>query len=95
MISIKRTILGISDLKTLFQSIKSKYSIDFSNYAISSFKRRLEDFMDHYHIQNFDDLIHRIENDKDFFKLFISFQMVDTTEMFRDPEFWEELKDII
>jgi chemotaxis protein methyltransferase CheR len=95
MIGAKRIVLGISDLKNLFQSIKSKYSIDFFNYALSSFKRRLEDFMDNYRLSNFDDLIHKFENDKDFFQLFIHFQMVDTTEMFRDPEFWSELKNMV
>jgi len=95
MIGFKRIVLGITDLKTLFQSIKSKYSMDFSNYALSSFKRRLEDFIEAYHLRNFDELIHKFENDKDFFQLFVSFQLVDTTEMFRDPEFWVEFKDIV
>jgi len=91
----RRIILGISDLKNLFQSINSKYSIDFNNFAISSFKRRLEDFMANYRISNFDDLVHKFENDKDFFQLFINFQLVDSTEMFRDPEFWSEIKSIL
>jgi len=95
MAGVKRIVLGISDLKNLFQSIKSKYSIDFYNYALSSFKRRLEDFMDNYRLNNFDDLIHKFETDKEYFQLFLDFQMVDTTEMFRDPEFWSELKVIL
>jgi chemotaxis protein methyltransferase CheR len=95
MAGTKRIVLGISDLKNLFQSIKSKYSIDFYNYALSSFKRRLEDFMDNYRLHNFDELIHKFETDKEYFQLFLDFQMVDTTEMFRDPEFWFELKGIL
>jgi chemotaxis protein methyltransferase CheR len=95
MIGTKRIVLGITDLKTLFQSIRSKYSYDFTNFALSSFKRRLEDFMESYHINNFDELIHKFEIDAGFFNMFIAFQLVGTTEMFRDPEFWLELKELI
>jgi chemotaxis protein methyltransferase CheR len=95
MIGTKRIVLGITDLKTLFQSIRSKYSYDFSNFALSSFKRRLEDFMESYHVNNFDELIHKFENDVNFFNMFMAFQLVESTEMFRDPEFWLELKDLI
>jgi chemotaxis protein methyltransferase CheR len=95
MTGLKKTILGITDLKNLFQSIRSKYSLDFSNYALSSFKRRLEDFMYQYHILNFDELVYKIENDPDFLQLMISFQGVESTEMFRDPEFWDELKNLV
>jgi chemotaxis protein methyltransferase CheR len=95
MTGTKRIVLGISDLKNLFQSIKSRYSIDFNNYALSSFKRRLEDFIENYRLNSFDELINKFESDKDFFRIFINFQMVDTTEMFRDPEFWLELKNTV
>ncbi len=95
MTGLKKIILGITDLKTLFQSIRSKYDLDFSNFALSSFKRRLEDFMFQYHIKNFDELVHKIENDLEFFHLFIASQFVDSTEMFRDPEFWDELKNLV
>ena len=95
MVGSKRIVLGVTDLKSLFQSIKSKYSIDYSNYALSSFKKRLEDFMEKYHIFKFDELVHKFETDSDFFQLFIAFHLVDSTEMFRDPEFWSELKTSI
>lgn len=91
----KRIILGITDLKSLFQSIKTNYNYDFSNYALSSFKRRVEDFLFNYHLHNFDELIHKIENDADFYQLFLNAHSIETTEMFRDPEFWADLKALL
>jgi len=95
MAGTKRIILGITDLKNLFQSIKIKYELDLSNYALSSFKRRLEEFMQYYHMHNFDELVHKVEIDHEFFQLLISWQGVESTEMFRDPEFWYELKNLV
>jgi len=94
-LGIKKVILGISDLKNLFQSIKANYSIDFLNYALSSLKRRVERFMHSYFISSIDELIHRLEKDDSFFEMFLKSMLVDETEMFRDPEFWIEFKNIV
>lgn len=95
MVNIKRTILGVSDVKNLCQSIKVKYTIDLFNYALSSLKRRVEVFMYKNFITSIDELIHRIENDNKYFEIFINSIQVDSTEMFRDPEFWDELKNLV
>lgn len=95
MSGLKRTVLGISDLKNLFQSINSCYGDDYSNFALSSLKRRIEDFMFGFHLPGIDDLIHKLEKDKIFYELFFRALLVDSTEMFRDPEFWDELKSLV
>ncbi|MDF1546751.1 MAG: hypothetical protein P1P88_02940 [Bacteroidales bacterium] len=95
MLALKKTILGISDLKSLFQSIKSFYSDDYSNYAISSLKRRIEEFMFSFHMLNIDELINKLEKDKTLYQLFIDAIQVETTEMFRDPEFWVQFRDLV
>jgi len=92
MTGLKKTILGISDMKTLFQCINSVYQLDFSNYALSSLKSRIEDFMHGYHYSSIDDVIVKIEDDKNFFQLLLKKILVDSTEMFRDPEFWNFIK---
>jgi chemotaxis protein methyltransferase CheR len=88
MVIAKRTTIGITDLKNLFQIIKNKYAVDYSNYALSSLKRRIEEFLYNFHIINFDEFLHKIEKDPGFFRLFLQAQTIETTEMFRDPEFW-------
>lgn len=92
---IKKVILGVSDIKNLFQSVKGKYGIDFTNYALSSLKRRVEKYMDVYFISNIDELINRLEKDTVFFNMFLQSILVEETEMFRDPEFWSELKNVV
>lgn len=87
-----RITVGISDLKTLYQSINNNYSIDFSNYALSSLRNRIEDFIDRYRLTSIEELILKIETDKSFFQLFLKNILVDTTEMFRDPDFWVFLR---
>ncbi len=92
MTGLKKTILGISDMKNLFQSLNNTYSLDLSNYALSSLKSRVEDFMLNYHFSSIDELIHKVESDLSFFQMLLNKVLVETTEMFRDPEFWNFLK---
>lgn len=92
---LKKVILGISDVKNLFQVVKTSHSIDFSNYALSSLKRRVEKFMDGYFLSNIEELVNRINKDNNFFEMFLQAILVEDTEMFRDPEFWSELKNVV
>lgn len=87
-----RLIIGISELKNLILNIKTHRGIDFSNYALSSLKRRVEGFMLKFHFVNIDELTHKISKDEYFYGLFLEDILVETTELFRDPEFWQELK---
>ncbi len=89
---MERQIIGISALKSLILNLNTYRNIDFSNYALSSLKRRVEDFMLKFHFLNIDELKHKVGTDEYFYELFIKNILVDTTELFRDPEFWQELK---
>lgn len=80
-------------VKKLAEVIKSKYGYDFTNYAISSFKRRVLRILELHKISGIDSLIRKIENDPVFFDGFISEITVNVTEMFRDPSFWRILRD--
>ena len=85
--------IEINDVRSLTQIVKEKYDYDFSNYAISSFKRRLIRIMELYKFDNFEKLLVRIKNEPTFFKEFLSELTVNVTEMFRDPSLWRELRD--
>jgi len=89
---MNRLIIGISELKNLIQNIKTKKGLDFSNYAFSSLKHRIEIFMLRFHFININELIQKINKDEYFYELFLKDILVDSTELFRDPEFWHELK---
>lgn len=87
--------IGISELKKIAKVVNDKYGYDFSNYAISSFKRRIGRILEVKRISNIDNLIGRIENDEFTRDELLSEITVNVTEMFRDPSFWRTLKSTI
>lgn len=87
--------IEISELRKLTEVIKEKYNYDFTNYAMSSFRRRIMRVVELYDFNSVEALITKIKDDPKFFESFISEITVNVTEMFRDPSFWRELRDHI
>jgi chemotaxis protein methyltransferase CheR len=88
------TDVGISDLKKIIEAIKGKYEYDFSNYALSSFKRRIVRILELKNITP-DELINRIAINSFTKEDFLHEVTVNVTEMFRDPAFWKMIKQIV
>ena len=83
--------IGIRDIRQLTGFIKGEYGVDFTEYSLTSFKRRVEGFL----IANkysLDTLFKHLES-KEFLDHFLGCIAVDDTEMFRDPTFWILLKN--
>jgi chemotaxis protein methyltransferase CheR len=87
--------IQIVDIRRLTETIRDLYGYDFTNYAMSSFKRRVLRIVELYKFSSVEALIRKISDDKNFFEEFISEITVNVTEMFRDPPFWRELRDKI
>lgn len=87
--------IDIADLRNLTQVIKEVYDYDFTNYAMSSFKRRIQRVLDIFKLNSVAELIQRLQSEKGFFHQFVSEITVNVTEMFRDPSFWRELRENI
>lgn len=87
--------IEIVELRKLTEIIKNKYDYDFSNYAMSSFKRRVQRVLELYKFASVETLIKKLHDEPKFFKEFLSEVTVNVTEMFRDPSFWRELRDNI
>lgn len=87
--------IEIAEVRRLTESIKNKYNYDFSEYALSSFKRRISRIINIHNFKNVDDLIVKLLLDKTYFEAFLSELTVNVTEMFRDPTFWVNLRDNI
>lgn len=85
----------IADLRKITQAIKDCYGYDFTDYAMSSFKRRIQRILELYRIPAVDQLIRKIESSPAFFEEFLAEITVNVTEMFRDPSFWREVRDHI
>lgn len=86
--------IGIIDTKRIVSFIYSTYGVDFSNYSLTSLKRRFVNVLQKNKIKNIDDLIIRLENNSFFEKTLFDIT-VNNTEFFRDPSFWRELIHII
>jgi len=86
--------IGLVDTKKIIAVINDKYSIDFSSMALTSFKQRLINIMNNNNILYVDNFISSIESNSQFFEKCLSNILVDTTEMFRDPSLWREIKDV-
>lgn len=86
--------LDIADLKRITELVKQKYAFDFTNYAMSSFKRRIIRILD-LNNMTIETLIKRINESPDFFETFLNEITVNVTEMFRDPSFWRVMRDNI
>jgi chemotaxis protein methyltransferase CheR len=87
------TELGIVEIREIIRIIKSLYNYDFSNYALTSFKQRIERLMTLYFIVSAEGLIRKLEEDAGFFDIFLYEISVPSTEMFRDPSLWRWLRE--
>jgi len=85
--------IGIVDARNIIKTIKEIYKYDFTDYALTSFKRRLEKIIETYNLKYADILIHRLKEDPDFFDKFLYGTSVETTEIFRDPSLWRLLRN--
>lgn len=85
--------LGIVDTRNIIKAIHEKHGYDFSDYALTSFKRRLERLIETQGLKNAEFLIEKIEKDNQFIETFLHEINVGATEMFRDPALWRVLKE--
>jgi len=89
----KKPDIEITELEELTATIKETYKYDFTNYAMSSFRRRTQRILEKYELDSVHGLIKKIKNDLNFFKEVLSEITVSVTEMFRDPSMWQILRD--
>ena len=84
--------IGIREIRQLTGFVKDKYGVDYSEYSLTSFKRRVEGFLN---VNKFgiETLLKKLES-KEFLDHFVGCIAVGATELFRDPTFWILLKNI-
>lgn len=85
----------IAEIRKITEIVKDKYGYDFTDYAMSSYKRRIQRILELYKFSSVRQLIDKIEQDALFFETFLTEITVNVTEMFRDPSFWREIRDHI
>jgi chemotaxis protein methyltransferase CheR len=87
--------IGIVDTRNIINLINEKYKFDFSDYALTSFKRRIERIIERNNFKYPDLLLNKLMDSKDFFEQFVEEVSVPSTEMFRDPSLWRILREEI
>lgn len=85
--------VGIVDTRNVIKLIQERYNCDFSDYALTAFKHRLEYVLSLRSIKHIDIMINKLSTDQPFFDQFLDDISVPSTEMFRDPSLWRYLKD--
>lgn len=85
--------IGIVETRNIIKTILDTYGLDFRDYALTSFKRRLEQIIMNNGFKDADGLINRLSTYKDYFDHFLYEIVPETTEMFRDPSLWRSLRD--
>ncbi|EPJ49868.1 MAG: cheR-type protein glutamate methyltransferase [Osedax symbiont Rs2] len=83
------------EIDTLLDAIRRRYDYDFSNYARSSLKRRINGLLVKEKLDMPYQLIPRILYDEEVFNRFLSELSVTVTEMYREPEFFLNLVESI
>lgn len=84
--------IELEELQRVARLIEEKYNYDFKDYAMSSFRRRVQRVLELYKLRNIDTLLSKLGSEA-FFKDFISEITVNVTEMFRDPGCWKTIRD--
>ena len=93
--SRKNVEVEIADLRKITEVVKNRYGYDFSDYAKSSFRRRIQRIIEVFQFSSAKEIITKLENDSSFIDTFLAEVTVNVTEMFRDPSFWREARDQI
>jgi len=89
--------MSITDenIDLLLNDIVELYGYDFTLYTKASLKRRLNRLYTIDAFPSFAEFRHRIRSDKDYLQRFIEQITVNVTEMFRDPYFYQALRNDI
>jgi len=83
------------ELKAITQAIRHRYGIDFSQYEKKSLKRGVSRLMQKNGIYSMIDLWSTILRDRAFFNKCIDDLTVNLTELFRNPQIWQALPNLL
>lgn len=88
-------IVKDEEIEFLIKDVHDLYGYDFSLYSRPSFKRRVNRICLYDHLASYAELRYTILNDPNYLKHFIEEITVNVTEMFRDPAFFQVLRNEI
>ncbi|WP_294316350.1 protein-glutamate O-methyltransferase CheR [uncultured Chryseobacterium sp.] len=92
---LEPSIIKDDEVEHLIKDVYDMYGYDFSEYSRASFKRRVNRICLIDRFTSFAELRYTILNDPEYLKRFIEEITVNVTEMFRDPQFFKDIREKI
>ena len=83
------------DMRFLCRELKNRYNADFTSYEPKSFKRRLVRAFKRFDLLTVAELWQKLAKSPDFIYQFVDEITVGLTSMFRDPELWLTLRELL
>ena len=83
------------EIKLLLEAIFLKYGYDFRNYSKAHIKRRVLHWLNVNHTKTVSELLHNILRNREIFYELLDDLSINVTEMYRDPEFYKSLRNIV
>jgi chemotaxis protein methyltransferase CheR len=90
--NIKGRDIEAIELDLLLEGIYQRYGFDFRNYGKAHAKRRILHRLAVSGFRSISELLHEVLHDESLFHILLQDLSINTTEMFRDPEFFLELR---
>lgn len=81
------------EIRLLLEGVFLKYGYDFRDYGKAHAKRRILHRLGLSDLKTISDLQAKVLHDKSFFQLLLHDLSINTTEMFRDPDFFKEIRE--
>jgi len=81
------------EIDLLLAGIRNRYGYDFTHYSYSSLKRRLDLALVENRLTRFTELLDRLLHHEAVFDQFLRHMSITVTEMFRDPLFYEAIRE--
>ena len=90
---VPRAATEAIEIELLLQGIRLRYGYDFTHYSYASVKRRLDQARKDSGFIHFSQLLDKLLHDDIFFDGFLKYMSISVTEMFRDPAFYQSVRE--
>jgi len=81
------------EVRLLLEAVYLRYHHDFREYAVTSLRRRMRHAMARFDCERLSDLQHRLLHEPELFAQSLQYFTVQVSEMFRDPGYFQALRD--
>jgi len=88
-------VISDEHVELLLSDLLEQYGYDFTGYSRASLKRRIVRLYGLDKALSFAEFRYRINDDPLYFKRFVEQITVNVTEMFRDPDFFRKLREVV